>query len=517
MAAIGINVARDGSSSLNAVVSLGATWIRIVATTQHDLREYLGEARARKLSVLLVLARESFGSAPQSDIYGLYRQRYIETKLVDAIQIGNEPDLVSASSWSMQPADLVALGQSVRAAFPDTVLVCGGLAGGDPAWLRGVDLSWCDVLAVHPYAKDALNPNDLEDLPDIQPFLEQYRIYGKPLIISEWGWWADTEPRASEEVRDVMQWASTTTDIGMFCYFCLDDRMVPPFGLLTSEQQLKPRAKVFRDLAKTARPGAAWLTRQPGQPAPAPAWQWFSVEQIAAITNCPPDAIRANWPRLVEQLQHCGINDRATQIAMIATVAIETARTFEPVREAFWNSEAWRREYLRYYPYYGRGFIQLTWESNYRRYGPKIAELWGAAGWEPDFDLVGNPDQALDPDIAAASAALYFRDHGGDRTALIPQAARRGDWREVRRLVQGADAGLAEFQSMCVALTALPEPTVDPDPEPPADPRDAEIEGLRTALRHVIDVIVPTAVGSAVQREEALREAQRIKLQFLGS
>jgi hypothetical protein len=152
----------------------------------------------------------------------------------------------------------------------------------------------------------------------------------------------------------------------------------------------------------------------------------------------------------VEQLNHCGINEHMIQVAMIGTLAIETASTFAPVREAFWLSEEWRQANLRYYPYYGRGFIQLTWESNYQTYGPKIAELWQTSPDQPDFDLVGNPDQALDPDIAAAVAALYFRDHaeGG-----IPVAARAGDWREVRRLVQGGADGLDRLTTIAAALT----------------------------------------------------------------
>lgn len=73
------------------------------------------------------------------------------------------------------------------------------------------------------------------------------------------------------------------------------------------------------------------------EPAPVPErpdpWEFFTVEQIASITQCPSTAIAEHWPRLVEQLGHCGINSRPTQIAMIATVAIETAHTFRPVAE----------------------------------------------------------------------------------------------------------------------------------------------------------------------------------------
>jgi hypothetical protein len=83
--------------------------------------------------------------------------------------------------------------------------------------------------------------------------------------------------------------------------------------------------------------------------------------------------------------------DLADQIAYIlATVEWETAGTFKPVREAYWHDEAWREKHLRYYPYYGRGYVQLTWEDNYRRYGERLG-----------IDLVNEPDLALDPEIAA--------------------------------------------------------------------------------------------------------------------
>lgn len=214
-------------------------------------------------------------------------------------------------------------------------------------------------------------------------------------------------------------------------------------------------------------------------------WQWFSAAQIAEITKCPEPAVRENWPRLVEQLHHCGINSRPTQIAMIATVAIETARTFAPVREAFWLDEDYRRT-LRYYPYYGRGYIQLTHQSNYAAYGPKIAALWGTSPDQPDFDLVGEPDRALDPDISAAVSALYFRDHGGDGQARIPAAAAIGNWVEVRRLVQGGSDGLAELTEMATALWALPIPTV-PEPPivlPPAFDRAAAAARVRAILAY---------------------------------
>lgn len=72
---------------------------------------------------------------------------------------------------------------------------------------------------------------------------------------------------------------------------------------------------------------------------------------------------------------------------VLATADWETNHTFEPVREAYWvkNAEAWRKKNLRYYPWYGRGLVQLTWEDNYRRAGKAIG-----------VDLIKNPDGALE-------------------------------------------------------------------------------------------------------------------------
>ncbi len=76
---------------------------------------------------------------------------------------------------------------------------------------------------------------------------------------------------------------------------------------------------------------------------------------------------------------------------MLATTYHETNKTMQPVREAYWLSENWRKQNLRYYPYYGRGYVQLTWEENYR----KMGRLLGV-------DLLANLDLAMDPRIAAA-------------------------------------------------------------------------------------------------------------------
>ena len=74
---------------------------------------------------------------------------------------------------------------------------------------------------------------------------------------------------------------------------------------------------------------------------------------------------------------------------VFATTFHETSYTFLPVREAFWLSETWRKKNLRYYPYYGRGFVQITWDFNYKHYSKILNE-----------DLLKNPDLAMIPKYA---------------------------------------------------------------------------------------------------------------------
>ncbi|RDW95451.1 hypothetical protein J057_24200 [Marinobacter nanhaiticus D15-8W] len=85
-------------------------------------------------------------------------------------------------------------------------------------------------------------------------------------------------------------------------------------------------------------------------------------------------ACRANGISMDEQIAY-----------ILATVERETGNTFEPVIEAYWLSEKYRKENFSYYPYYGRGFVQITWKHNYEKYSKKLS-----------IDLVSNPDLALE-------------------------------------------------------------------------------------------------------------------------
>lgn len=154
---------------------------------------------------------------------------------------------------------------------------------------------------------------------------------------------------------------------------------------------------------------------------------------------------------------------------ILATAAWETAHTMKPVREAYWLSEDWRRRNLRYYPWYGRGFVQLTWQDNYIR-----------AGQELNLDLTSNPDVVMDPDISA-EILVFGMMEGWFTGKTLPDYVNdnRTGYLGARRVVNGTDrtgeiAALAvDYASALRAdgwLTRQPAPALPPQPDPAEQP-----------------------------------------------
>lgn len=104
---------------------------------------------------------------------------------------------------------------------------------------------------------------------------------------------------------------------------------------------------------------------------------------------------------------------------ILATVEHETNGTFEPVIEAYWvknklirrygvkkgteRFENWGRRNFKttrskisYYPYYGRGYVQLTWKRNYAKFSQLATDFFGE-----DIDLVKYPNLATKKSIAS--------------------------------------------------------------------------------------------------------------------
>jgi hypothetical protein len=116
---------------------------------------------------------------------------------------------------------------------------------------------------------------------------------------------------------------------------------------------------------------------------------------------------------------------------ILATVHHETDKKFQPLEE---YGRGRGRPYGRPagphgHRYFGRGYCQLTWDHNYRRFG----ELLG-------LPLLAQPDLACEPGPAAD---ILFRGmidglYTGKKLADYINGA-RCDWVNARRIVNGTD------------------------------------------------------------------------------
>jgi putative chitinase len=105
----------------------------------------------------------------------------------------------------------------------------------------------------------------------------------------------------------------------------------------------------------------------------------LNVGQVKGIT-----AILDEWERRK-------LTDLRWLAYILATVKHETAHTMQPIRE--YGSVVYLKS-KKYWPWIGRGYIQLTHDYNYKAYQAEVLKIFGV-------DIVKNPDAALRPDVAA--------------------------------------------------------------------------------------------------------------------
>lgn len=134
------------------------------------------------------------------------------------------------------------------------------------------------------------------------------------------------------------------------------------------------------------------------------------------------------------------LNDWRFLAYILATTKWETDHTMQPIKEAG------GLKYLKskkYYPWYGRGFVQLTWRYNYEYFRNEVLKLF-------DVDIISNPDNALIPKVAA-----YIMFEGMFRGTFTKKSLnnyfndKTTDWIGARRIINGTDknyeiAGIAK-------------------------------------------------------------------------
>ena len=133
------------------------------------------------------------------------------------------------------------------------------------------------------------------------------------------------------------------------------------------------------------------------------------------------------------ECQRQGLTTRSQQAYVLATVEHETANTFKPIEEGEYpggpkNLKAFQQK-LRYYPYFGRGLVQLTWERNYQLYSRKLG-----------IDLVKNPDLTKNPNYALfilVDGFKYGVFTGKKLTDYVNSS--KADFVNARRCINGLD------------------------------------------------------------------------------
>lgn len=93
---------------------------------------------------------------------------------------------------------------------------------------------------------------------------------------------------------------------------------------------------------------------------------------------------------IVDEWEHRKYTDLRQLAYILATTKWETANTMQPIAEYGLGRGHPYGVALNGHAYYGRGYVQLTWAANYSAMGKILG-----------IDLVGKPELALDPKVAA--------------------------------------------------------------------------------------------------------------------
>lgn len=153
---------------------------------------------------------------------------------------------------------------------------------------------------------------------------------------------------------------------------------------------------------------------------------------------------KANAKALVEEAEHLGVTDLGQLAYILATTIGEC--NVRPIKELRARpGTSLRKTQDKYWDtnFYGRGYVQLTWKTNYAKFAKHL-----------QINLVGNPDLALNPKYAAQIAA-YGMKHGsftGKKLSDYINGAKR-DFVNARRIINGTDKAekFAEYAKKIMA------------------------------------------------------------------
>lgn len=180
-----------------------------------------------------------------------------------------------------------------------------------------------------------------------------------------------------------------------------------------------------------------------------------------------------------------GDGDKRKLAYVLATAKHETADTMQPIVER--GSDAYLRS-KPYWPFIGRGFVQLTWKDNYAKASSKL-ELPMLLSSPPQADLVAHPEKALEPDIAAKILVRGMLEGWFTGKKLSDYIGVGWDFVRARAIVNGSDRAIMISVYANGFLNALNKvgvpkatPTAPAQPFPPL-PRPTPISAPATPPR----------------------------------
>lgn len=214
----------------------------------------------------------------------------------------------------------------------------------------------------------------------------------------------------------------------------------------------------------------------------------MSQSQVDGMTALLDYIDRLEWHPVSEQTKYFNFWNAYN----FATTFHETAFTMQPVTE--YGSQSYLRG-KRYWPYVGRGFVQMTWKANYERSDREIAENNLVADLDrfPGgvVNQTDNPEQALDLEVAACNLMIgCWRGWWTSKKLTHYLTNENKDYYSARRIVNGLDKATAiadyaeKFEIAFLSAwqtepVELPEPELPPPmPEPSPEPEPEDELGL---------------------------------------
>jgi predicted chitinase len=189
---------------------------------------------------------------------------------------------------------------------------------------------------------------------------------------------------------------------------------------------------------------------------------------ITNIIGSPIENATKYWPMIVEELKRTKSNKLAFQLAILATVGVESG-LFKPVNEqgsdeyfrSRYDIEGSKPKLARALgntepgdgiKFHGRGIIQITGRGNYAGYGEDLG-----------LDLVNHPELANEDEPSVRILVRYCLDHGinvwADR-AYRTDDDKRGFpeemcLRKIRKLVNGGYTHYPKFKKFWMKFKAI--------------------------------------------------------------